>query len=108
MLAADPDPARAIRLAFAAAERGMGSLPARLDTETPFEWNARVAVDRAELNDPLSTLCSLFATARFAPRRPTPADRDLAVDELRLLAHLANHSPDPNYRVPVDPLVVGT
>jgi hypothetical protein len=97
-LAADPDPARAIRLAFGVAERGMGSLPARLQAETPFEWYARVTADRPELDRPLSTLCSEFATARFAPDRPTASDRDLVVDELRLLAGLAG----PGSAVPTD------
>ncbi|MCP4227711.1 MAG: DUF4129 domain-containing protein [Actinomycetia bacterium] len=108
MLAADPDPARAIRLAFAAAERGLGSLPARHETETPFEWSARVTTDHAELDHPLSNLCSQFATARFAPHRPSSADRDLAVDELRLLADLADYSPDHTRSTSTDPLVVGS
>lgn len=89
----DDDPARAIRLAFETAECGLGTLPARLATETPFEWHSRVSARQAWLADDLSSLCSRFATARFAPDRPTPADRDAAVAELQSLAVLAGHRP---------------
>jgi len=92
-LRADPDPARAIRLAFAAAERGMGSLPPRRRTETPFEWCSRAGGDAPELFEPLTSLASHFATARFAPDRPSAADRDAAVDELDRLAELTGFAP---------------
>ena len=93
MLQTDPDPARAIRLAFSAAERGMGSLPARHATETPFEWSSRVRADQPHLEVPLTSLCSRFATARFAPERPTLSDRDEAIVELRQLAQQASFAP---------------
>lgn len=89
MLAADDDPARAIRLAFYAAERGIGELPARWPAETPFEWCQR-AIDRIpHVADPLGSLCNRYATARFAPERPTAADRDAAVADLVDLHRLA-------------------
>ena len=84
-LAADPDPARAIRLAFSAAERGMGRLPARHSTETPFEWYRRVAAAQPDLAEALAGLCACFANTRFSPAPPTTADRDAAVGELRRL-----------------------
>ena len=108
MLQDDPDPTRAIRLAFAAAERGFGTLPTRTSTETPFEWSGRVAADKPELAEPLTSLCSRFALARFAPDRATAADRDAAVSELQHLAHLSGYVPDPA-RTPIhDPVPVGT
>ena len=93
MLAADPDPARAIRLAFSAAETGMATLPARHATETPFEWYSRIQVGQPHLEIPLASLCSRFATARFAPERPTLAHRDQAIVELRQLAERAGFVP---------------
>ena len=84
-LAADDDHPRAIRLAFQAAERGVGMVPARRSTETPFEWAERVAAGHPRLARPVSELCTLFATARFAPERPTAEDRDRAVSLLRQL-----------------------
>lgn len=93
MLLADDDPARAVRLAFEAAERGMGTLPSRHTTETPFEWYSRVVADQEVFAAALNSLCSRFATARFAPDRPTSADRDAAVAELRSVAVLAGYRP---------------
>lgn len=91
VLRADPDPARAIRLAFEGAERGLGTLPARKATETPFEWHARVCDTRPHFDETLGSLCSYFTTARFAPSRPTAADRNAAVADLEQLAHLAGY-----------------
>ena len=87
----DPDAARAIRLAFSVAERGLGTLPPRAGVETPFEWYARVVADQPHFDPALSSLCSRFATARFAPQRPTAADRDAAIADLRSLADLASY-----------------
>lgn len=89
MLAADRDPARAIRLAFSAAERGVGGLPRRLTTETPFEWSERVVPGRVELAAPLRSLCDRFALTRFAPEAPTLADRDAAIADLVAVNRLA-------------------
>jgi hypothetical protein len=94
MLLADDDPARAIRLAFYAAERGLGGLPHRRNTETPFEWCARAVASHPQVTGPLTSLCSRYATARFAPEQPDPADRDAAVDELRAVFHLATEPAD--------------
>ncbi len=91
VLRADPDPARAIRLAFEGAEKGLGTLPARKATETPFEWHARVAETSPHFDETLGSLCSRFTTARFAPSRPSPVDRDAAVADLERLAHLAGY-----------------
>ncbi|MEM9131448.1 MAG: hypothetical protein AAF962_06475 [Actinomycetota bacterium] len=91
ILRADPDPARAIRLAFEGAEKGLGTLPARTSTETPFEWHARVCDTRPHFDEALGSLCSHFTTARFAPSRPSSFDRDAAVADLERLAHLAGY-----------------
>lgn len=92
-LAADPDPARAIRLAFSAAERGMGRLPARHSIETPFEWYRRVSGTQPDLAEALSGLCACFANTRFSPTPPSAADRDAAVSELRRLHTLGRTHP---------------
>ncbi|MEL7156363.1 MAG: DUF4129 domain-containing protein [Actinomycetota bacterium] len=101
VLRMDPDAARAIRLAFQGAEGGLGSLPAREPTETPFEWHSRVAAEHPHLDAVLGSLCSRFTTARFAPERPSLADRDAAVDELEQLAYLAGYH-DPSGRRSVE------
>ena len=93
-LAADPDPARAIRLAFSAAERGIGRLPARHSTETPFEWYRRVGAAQPDLAEPLAGLCACFANTRFSATPPTTADRDAAVAELQRL-HQLSRGPAP-------------
>ena len=92
-LSVDPDPTRAIRLAFRVAERGMGALPARDASETPFEWHARVLSSRPDLDPALGQLCSAFATARFAPDLQSPEDRDGVVASLRALAGHAGYDP---------------
>lgn len=88
-LARDGDPARAVRLAFYAAGRGVGTLPARRSTETPAEWYHRSVETQPHLAPPLNVLCNAFAAVRFAPTAPTLADRDEAVGALRQLHHLA-------------------
>ncbi len=90
VLLADPDPSRAVRLAFYATERGLGGLPPRRADETPFEWHARVEQRRPELARPLAPICDMFARARFAPGQATAADRDLMVEHLRELNEVAN------------------
>lgn len=85
MLAADPDPSRAIRLAFYAAERGLGGVPRRRVEETPFEWQRRVEESRPELGALLAPICDLFARVRFAPGRATAEDRTAMITALREL-----------------------
>lgn len=89
-LSADPDPARAIRLAFYAAERGLGGLPPRRPDETPFEWHNRVEQVRPDLAEPLGPICDRFAMVRFAPGHATSEDRDAVVARLRQLNLLAD------------------
>lgn len=90
ILRADPDPTRAIRLGFYAAERGLGGLPPRRAEETPFEWLARVERHRPHLAEALTPICDLFARARFGSEPPTLEDRDLMVEHLRALNRIAN------------------
>lgn len=104
-LRAEPDPARAIRLVFSVAEGGMGRLPARARTETPFEWHERVSATWSDLAVPLGSLCNRYATARFAPDRPTRTDQLAAVDELQHLAALTDYQfPDVAEAVPATPM----
>ena len=103
MLAADADPARAIRLAFSAAEAGAGGLPRRLTTETPFEWCERVVAGNVELAPPLRSLTDHFARVRFASVPPSLADRDAAIADLvavRELASAAGSAPTARDAVP--------
>ncbi len=86
----EPDPAKAIRLAFYAVERGMAGLPHRRADETPFEWHGRVAVVDAKLAVPLAPICDLYALVRFAPGEATGNDRDLMIEHLRELNEVAN------------------
>ena len=97
MLAADHDPARAIRLAFSAAERGTGGLPRRVTTETPFEWTERVVADHHHLAVPLRSLSDRFARTRFASEQPTTGDRDAAIADLVELNQLAKSANTPDH-----------
>ncbi|MFV0259051.1 MAG: hypothetical protein ACK5PP_11460 [Acidimicrobiales bacterium] len=92
-LAADPDPGRAIRLAFRAAERGLGGIPSRRAEETPLEWYDRVQASRPDTTEPLSGLCARFTTVKFAPGEATLEDRDEAIMDLRRLHALTPASP---------------
>ncbi len=85
----EPDPTRAIRLAFYAVERGMAGLPTRRSNETPFEWHSRVAETQPEMAAALAPICDLFAMARFAPGEATVANRDLMIEHLRELNWVA-------------------
>lgn len=84
-LAADPDPTRAVRVGFDAAQAGLGGLPSRTVDETPFEWEARVSEARPEVSEPVQELCDLFARARFAPGVADEQDRKAMMDQLRII-----------------------
>jgi hypothetical protein len=98
VLSSDPDPARAIRLAFYAAERGLGGLPPRRPDETPFEWHNRVEQIRPELAEPLGPICDRFAMVRFAPGHATSEDRDAVVARLRQLNLMAAGAAGPPHQ----------
>ncbi len=98
-LAADPDPTRAIRLAFHAVEQGLSGLPVRRDEETPFEWHRRASDTVPAVESTLGRICDLYAKARFAPGRATEQDRRDMIDDLLRLVR-GTHAPDP-----VDPNV---
>ncbi len=93
-LAADPDPTRAIRLAFHAVEQGLSGLPVRSETETPFEWHRRASDTVPAIETTLGRICDLYATARFAPGRATEQDRRDMIDHLQRLVH-GTHTPRP-------------
>ncbi len=90
-LAADPDPARAVRLGFHAAEQGLGVLPPRKRSETPNEWAARVAGTRPELSAALTSLCDVFARARFGPEPVGHHDRATVIEQLSRLRSSGSH-----------------
>lgn len=92
MLLADSDPSRSIRLAFYAAERGLGGLPRRRRDETPSEWHRRVEETTPHLAEPLGPICDLFARARFAPGQATTDDRDAMVRAIRDLHRVADRN----------------
>ena len=88
-LVAEPDPRRAVRLAYALLERRLaGTTSARPVEATPQEW---LAILRRGGPDGRTTaarrLTALYERARFAPEaRPmTVQDRDEAIEALRVL-----------------------
>lgn len=85
MLQADSDPTRAVRLGFAAAESGLGGVPRKRFTETPFEWHERVKTEVSHQAEPIEVICDLFAKARFAPGDSQERDRSRMIDQLRVL-----------------------
>ena len=93
-LAADPDPTRAIRLAFHAVEQGLSGLPLRREEETPFEWHRRASDTVPAVESTLGRICDLYAKARFAPGQATEQDRSDMITHLRRLVHGA-HTPQP-------------
>lgn len=102
-LAADPDPTRAIRLAFHSVEQGLSGLPVRRDEETPFEWHRRASDIVPAVESTLGRICDLYAKARFAPGRATDDDRHAMIADVRHLVHGA-HTPQPTGPVePVEP-----
>lgn len=94
-LAADPDPARAVRIGFSVVERGLGGVPPRRDDETPFEWHRRVEADRPGFGPVIGAVCDLFARVRFAPGQATEEDRRTMVESLRRLHHVDRGSGGP-------------
>lgn len=86
-LLADPEPERAVRLAFAYAEQGMGGLRARETEQTPAEWSASVSDADAEIGQLLQPLTNSYSAIRFGDQSVTSAERDSAVAELRTLVY---------------------
>ncbi len=84
-LAADPDPTRAVRIGFDAAQAGLAGLPPRSADETPFEWEERVAHVHPEAAQPVEVLCDLFARARFAPGVSDENDRTSMMQQLNTI-----------------------
>ena len=98
-LASDPDPTRAIRLAFHAVEQGLSGLPVRRDEETPFEWHRRSSETVPAVETILGRICDQYAKARFAPGRATDDDRQAMIADVRSLVHGA-HTPQPKQATP--------
>jgi len=90
-LEAEPDPARATRLAFRAAEGGLGQIGARRTTETPIEWHERVAPEDNDTDQALAKLCEQFNLARFSDNTLTESDKAVVIASLRRLREVDDH-----------------
>lgn len=88
-LAEHPDPAVAIRSAYAYAEQGMGRLTPRHNDQTPFEWCATIPEDEPELARTLRSLTNRYSSVRFADEEATSQQRDEAIADLRMLVREA-------------------
>lgn len=88
-LLGDQDPTRAIRDAYAYAEQGIGRLPPRGQEQTPFEWCTSIESADQELGTLLRSLTNRYSAIRFADEIADGAERDAAVQELRVLVRQA-------------------
>lgn len=85
----DPDPSRAVRVTMRYAEGGMGRLEARIADETPNEWLRRIRASSPDLAHHLEPITSSYSSVRFGDLGASPAERDTAVNALRLMARAA-------------------
>ena len=85
----DPDPSRAVRVIMRYAEGGMGRLEPRIADETPNEWLRRTQTDHTDLGHHLGQITSSYNSVRFGDLGASPAERDTAVNALRLMARAA-------------------
>ncbi len=92
----DPDPSRAVRVTMRYAEGGMGRLEPRVADETPNEWLRRVRADHSDLGHHLAPITSSYSSVRFGDLGASPAERDAAVNALRLMARAACGSSAPD------------
>lgn len=88
-LRANPDPTQAVRLAFAYAEQGVGSLASREFEQTPYEWCAVVGESSPDLAATLGSLADSYSSIRFADEGITSEERDVCVERLRDLVYRA-------------------
>ncbi len=93
-LAADPDPSQAILQAFAYAEAGVGTVPARISDETPYEWYRRVAAVDTEAAGLLQPLLERYVAIRFGGHVAEDPERHRAIADLRALTYTACGSAD--------------
>jgi hypothetical protein len=105
-LLADPDPTRAIRMAVACVEQGMGRLPGRPSERTPQEWLLMVDTTDPPLATRLRPLVDRYCDIRFGNHQASSRERDDAVSELRELVYLALDHPSKHARLPVDETAV--
>ncbi len=82
-LEANPDPAQAVRQAYAYAEQGMGRLVARRPEQTPIEWCRSVVDAEPGLAEPLQSLTNRYSAIRFADQVPSHLERMSAIEDLR-------------------------
>ncbi len=91
----DPDPSRAVRVVMRYAEGGMGRLEPRIADETPNEWLRRVGAEHENLAHHLRPITGSYNSVRFGDYGASPAERDDAVNALRLMARAACGSSAP-------------
>lgn len=85
----DPDPSQAVLLAFAYVEGGVGTIPARIHDETPYEWFRRVDAADPGVAPLLRPLLDRYVAIRFGGHIAEDAERRRSVDDLRTLVHTA-------------------
>lgn len=86
-LLAEPDPSQAIVLAFSYVEGGVGSIPARISEETPYEWFRRVQAVDPEAAPLLQPLLERYVAIRFGGHVAEDPERRRAVDDLRTVTY---------------------
>jgi len=86
-LLADPDPSQAILLAFAYVEAGVGTVPARVSDETPYEWLRRIRQNDPDAAALVEPLLERYVAIRFGGHVAEDAERRRAVDDLRTVTY---------------------
>lgn len=86
-LLADPDPSQAVLLAFAYVEAGVGTVPARVSDETPYEWLRRIQAVDAEAAALVQPLLERYVAIRFGGHVAEDAERRRAVNDLRIVTY---------------------
>ena len=88
-LAAEPDPSHAVLQAFAYAEAGVGTVPARAADETPYEWHRRVVAIDSEAASLLQPLLERYVAIRFGGHIAEDPERRRAIVDLRAFTYTA-------------------
>ncbi len=83
----EPDPSQAVLLAFSYVEAGVGSIPARISDETPYEWFRRVQTVDPGAAPLLQPLLERYVAIRFGGHVAEDPERRRAVDDLRTVTY---------------------
>ena len=100
LLEAEPDPRRAVRLAYAVLDARLeATAAARPPAATPHEWLRRIRqvhqTDRPGIVDAAADLTLRYERARFSTAPLTADDRTRAIADVRALADLPTRTPIP-------------